>query len=72
MVLVFFSLITSVFSQALDSPEALVLARAQLMSADCNMDCSRKVAGMYSQKSLGSSPNSAADVHILFGARHCS
>jgi hypothetical protein len=78
MALVYFSLTASTFSQAFESPEALVHARAQLMGGDCGLNCSRKIAGMYSRnflkrnkdslvESLGSSPNRAADVHILFG-----
>lgn len=66
------------FSQAPDPLEALLSDRARLMKSDCDLDCSRKVAAMYSEEflkrnkeslivTLSTSTNRASDAHILFG-----
>ncbi len=74
----FVTFATAVFPQGFSTPEALLDARAKLMSRDCDLECSRKVASMYSQqflklikdslvKTLSTSSDRTNDARILFG-----
>jgi len=74
----FVTFATAVFSQRFSTPEALIEAREHLLTGDCDLECSRKVASMYSQqflriakdslvKTLSTSSDRTNDARILFG-----
>ena len=69
---------TTVFSQGFKTPEALLDAWTNLITHDCDLDCSKKIASMYSQqilqlnkdalvRTLRYSSDRSNDALILFG-----
>ena len=69
---------TTVFSQAFTTPEALLDAWTNLITRDCDLECSKRLASMYSQqilqlnkdalvRTLRYSPDRTSDALILFG-----
>ncbi|MDJ0721477.1 MAG: hypothetical protein QNJ04_07595 [Desulfobacterales bacterium] len=68
----------TVFSQEFTTPEALLDAWTKLITRDCDLECSRRLASMYSQqilqlnkdalvRTLRYSPDRTNDALILFG-----
>jgi hypothetical protein len=69
---------TTVFSQEFTTPEALLEAWTNLITRECDLECSKRVAGMYSQqilqlnkdalvRTLRYSTDRTNDALILFG-----
>ena len=78
VVVFFLAFSTTVFAQEFDTPEALVDEWASLMTHDCDLECAKKVASMYSEQfllrnknalvnTLRNSADRTNDALILFG-----
>ena len=76
--MLFLTLSTTAYSQGFDTPEAVVEEWVTLMTHDCDLECSKKVASLYSEqflllnknalvKTLRNSPDRTGDAIILFG-----
>ena len=74
----FLAFSTTVFAQGFRTPEALLDAWMNLITHDCDLECSKRVASMYGQqflqlnkdalvRTLRHSPDRSNDALILFG-----
>jgi hypothetical protein len=77
-IVLFATFATAGFSQEFSTPEELLEARANSLTGNCDLECSRTAASMYSQKFLNLNKNSIVktlsitsdrlnDARILFG-----